>query len=250
MTRRVAVLVCGLTLLAAGRASAQLSAWNDRGFLNLSGAGQTGTSKDLTFDSSNTPGFGFVVYGENANVGARRSVTGGGGIFDVTAGARVWNNLGAAISFWRRSDNADATVTASIPDPAFFDKPRSVATSISGLTHKEKWVAVLGVFTVPMTDKIDVMVLAGPAVVSVDHEIPTGVSLSEGNSGPQLTFTRSTLSKSTWGYQLGVDGRYMITKMLGAGMFLRLSKATSDLSNAVSLESGGFQAGIGVRVRF
>jgi hypothetical protein len=253
MTRRVAVLVCGLVLFGAGRASAQLSSWDDRGFLNLSGGSQTGTSKDLTGDLT------FSVYGETASVGAKRHVDGGGGLFDVTAGARVWNNVGAAVSFWKRTDNADATVTASIPDLAFFDKPRSVSTTVPGLGHKETWVAVLAVYTVPVTDKIDVMILAGPAVTSVDHEIPCNntagsylcsVTMTEGSSGPQLTFTRSTLSKSIWGYQLGIDGRYMFTKMIGAGLFLRASKATANLNNSVSLDLGGFQAGAGVRVRF
>src|SRR5438552_1983052 len=98
MTRRVAALVCGFVLVVAGKASAQLIAWEDRAFVNLTGAGQTGNTKDLTTNFKS-----FSVYGETAAASGKQTVSTGGGLFDVTVGARAWNNLGIGLSFWSGS---------------------------------------------------------------------------------------------------------------------------------------------------
>src|SRR5689334_16442686 len=89
MTRRLAILVCGVTLFAASPAWAQLSSWTDKGFLNVSGAGGTGSTTTL-----NTTFTSFQVYQEAATATATQTVQTGGGFFDVTAGGRVWNNFG------------------------------------------------------------------------------------------------------------------------------------------------------------
>ncbi len=250
MTRRLALLVCGLTLLAATPARAQLSSWDDRGFLNLSGAGSSGSTKDFATSFNS-----FSIYQETATASATQTVKSGGGFFDITLGARVWNNIGIGFNYWKGSSKSvDAPVTASIPDPIFFDKPRAIATSITGLQYAETWVAVPFIFTIPATDKVDVMVFGGPALVSADLDVPNSTSFSmtvpEASSGPQLNFTKTSFSKKTWGYQFGVDGRYMITKVIGAGAFLRVTKATSNFNNTVSMDAGGVQVGGGLRVRF
>jgi hypothetical protein len=250
MTRRLAILVCGITLFAASPARAQLSSWTDKGFLNMSGAGGTGSTTTLT-----TTFKSFQVYQETATATGTQTIETGGGFFDLTIGARVWNNFGVGFDFWKGpSKTSDATVTSSIPDPVFFDKPRAISSTVSGLESSETWIAIPIFFMIPATDKIDVMIFGGPAVVSMSADVldPNSFSmvLPESASGPQLNFGHTTLSKSSWGYQLGVDGRYMFTKMIGAGVFLRVSKATSNLRSDVSIDNGGFQMGGGLRVRF
>lgn len=249
MTRRVAILACSVMFFAAGTASAQLSTWTDRGFLNLSGAGQTGSTTSLT-----TTFKSFSIYNETANGSAAQTLETGGGIFDITVGARVWNNLGVGFDFFKApSKTMNAPVAATVPDLAFYDTPRAVSTAVNNLEYAETWVAFPIVFMIPVTDKIDVMPFAGPALVSVHLDVvdPNTFSLaSEGTSGPQLNLASTTLSKKTWGYQLGVDARYMFNRTVGAGAFLRVTKATSNLTGAVSVDAGGFQVGGGLRVRF
>ena len=48
----------------------------------------------------------------------------------------------------------------------------------------------------------------------------------------------------------GIDGRYLISKRIGAGVFLRYAAAKANLTPATTLNVGGFQAGAGVRVKF
>src|SRR5262245_36625385 len=183
MTRRVAILACSVMFFAAGTASAQLSNWTDRGFLNLSGAGSTGSTTNLT-----TTFKSFSVYQETANGSAAQTLETGGGIFDITAGARVWHNLGVGFDFFKApSKTMDAPVAATVPDLIKYDNPRSVSTSVTNLEYTETWIAIPIVFMIPATDKIDVMPFAGPALVSVNLDVvdPNTFSLaSDGASGP------------------------------------------------------------------
>jgi len=52
------------------------------------------------------------------------------------------------------------------------------------------------------------------------------------------------------GVNVGVDGTYLFTPRVGAGIFLRYAGGSVDLPSAPGLKVGGFQAGIGARIRF
>ena len=53
-----------------------------------------------------------------------------------------------------------------------------------------------------------------------------------------------------YGVNVGFDANYMVTKMYGGGIFVRYNGATADLDNIGEVKAGGFQMGIGARVRF
>ena len=240
MAKKVTALVCGLLLFSAARAHAQLIPWKDRAFINLSGAAQT-AARDSKTD------FTFTLYQEPASVSALRTVK-GGAFFDFMAGYRVWKNFAVGLQFSSRTANGDAAVTGLIPDPIGFDQPRTVNSSISGLVHKERWTSIIVAYGLPATDKIDVILFAGPAVVKVQHEVPTAVSVTE--PGPTVSFTRSILSRSVWGSIAGADVRYMFTKNFGAGAFVRFQSATANMPGDLKVETGGVQAGGGLRIRY
>jgi hypothetical protein len=65
-----------------------------------------------------------------------------------------------------------------------------------------------------------------------------------------VTLDRRTISKGFWGIQIGVDGRYMFTEHIGAGLFLRYSGASGDVVDGLNLDLGGFQVAGGVRLKF
>lgn len=241
MSTRIAVLMGGILLATSVNASAQTS-WDDRIFLNVSVGGQVG-SRDTTVTLSPT------VYGEPASISTIRSV-GGSALYDVTVGRPISGNLGAAFSLSGRSASGDATMSASIPDPVFFDRPRTVTDNLPDMTHSERWFGFLATWRVPVNEKFDALLLVGPAVASVKHAAPTVVTVVEQPGGPQVTPTTENISKSFVGIQAGADLRYMLTENFGVGGFLRVSNASGTLVGDSDLSVGGFQVGVGVRVRY
>ena len=244
MTKRVAVgIVIGAGLFWASEARAQTAQGSGRAFLNVSGGIQTGSETVATAVS-------FPLYEETALVDASREVK-SSPIWDVTGGLRVRKNFAVALSVSGRSATTDGALLASIPHPVFFDQPRTVAGSVSDMKHSELWTSLLFAWMYPVTDKIEVMAMAGPAVVFVQHEVVTGVTVTEGSGNvPTLTVQLESLEKSPWGVMAGVDGRYTITSKIGAGVFLRYTAAKANLTSETQLNVGGFQVGAGVRVKF
>jgi hypothetical protein len=47
----------------------------------------------------------------------------------------------------------------------------------------------------------------------------------------------------------GLDVNYFFTSRLGAGLFVRYLRAQVDLPAASGVKAGGFQGGLGLRVR-
>lgn len=225
----------------APRASAQMT-WTDKGFVNLTGGVQVGSH---TLDTSTA----FDLYDEQATVGTTQKVK-GGGLFDVSAGYKVWRNFAIGAGYSMTSGKADATVSASVPDPVFFDRHRSITAAASGLKHKESVINLSGVWMVPVTDKIDVGVSAGPSIFNVKQDIPSTLTLAE--PGPTVSKVSVTSpSKTTVGLNFGVDVAYMINKRFGVGGLARYTWGSVDLEGASGkLTVGGFQAGAGLRVRF
>jgi hypothetical protein len=118
-----------LGLLAAPRiVSAQTMQWTDKGYVSISGGGQAG-SHDLGGSLS------FQQYEETATITTTQKVK-GGGLFDIGGAYRVWGkNLLAGVSFSHIASKSDVTLSATIPDPVVFDKPRTVTSSQTGAKH-------------------------------------------------------------------------------------------------------------------
>lgn len=236
-----ALLCLALCVTVAPKAHAQMT-WTDKGFLNVTVGGQAGSHDLATAES-------FGIYDETATVTSTQKVK-SGGLFDVSAGYKVWRNLAAGIGFSHVGSKADAAIRATIPDPVFFDRLRSVDSSAPGLKHSENVVHLMGVWMVPVTDKIDVGVSAGPSIFRVKQDLPTQVSIAE--PGPTVTgVTVTSVKETTVGINLGVDVTYLVTKRWGVGGLARYTRGSVDLAGASdSLTVGGFQIGGGLRVRF
>jgi hypothetical protein len=239
MLRSLAVV--GVFALVASTASAQ-GVQTDHLFVNVNVAAQAGSHpSDTTFTST--------VFQEDATVAVNRTIK-SGPIYDFAAGLRIRGRIGVAgsVTTWKKA--SDATAEASIPHPIFYDQPRMISGSVTGLQHQETWVGVLGTWLMPINRKMDLMVLAGPAVAFIVHEVPTSVSVSETSAGPDIRVTLVTEDKQLWGYQAGADVRYHLTSMIGVGGFVRMSGASGHIGDVAKLELGGFEAGGGVRLRF
>ena len=239
--KKTAVLCLLLFGLAAPRAQAQMQ-WTDKGFANINIGGQTGSHSVETTTT-------FVVYDENAQVTTTQK-TGGGFLFDINGGYKVWHNLVAAVGYTFMSDKTDGAVTAGIPDPVLFDHLRTVTTTADNLSHAEHAINFMGVYMVPVTDKVDVGISFGPTVFIVKQELPDTLTFTE--PGPTVTgLSKKEFSKTTAGINFGVDVTYLLTKNAGIGAIARYTWGSVDLEGAKdSLTVGGFQIGVGARYRF
>jgi hypothetical protein len=249
-TTRLALLVLGFTLALGSDAAAQMRAWEAKGFINVNFGVQSGTH-DLEQSGS------FPLYDETARFNGPLTVE-GGNLLDISGGARLWRNLAVAVTFSRVSDTSDTALTAQIPHPVFFNRPRTATASASGLEHRENAVHIHAMWVQPITDKLDVAIGAGPVFFSVTQQLVTGITVSEG-SAPFTTVTIggapvSEEKANKTGFSVGADVSFMATRHLGGGFFFRYAVASVDLpalgGNATSLDVGGTQVGGGVRVRF
>jgi hypothetical protein len=239
--KKTAVLCLAFCALAAPRAHAQMK-WTDKGFANINIGGQSG-SHDVETTTT------FVVYDEDAQVTTTQK-TGGGFLFDMNGGYKVWNNLVAAVGYTFMSDSTDGAVTASIPHPDVVGQPRIVTATAANLSHSEHAINFMGVWMVPVTDKVDVGISFGPTIFIVKQELPDTIMFTE--PAPTVTgITKKDVSKTTGGINMGVDVTYLLNKKMGVGGILRYTWGSVDLEGAKdSLTVGGFQIGIGGRYRF
>lgn len=244
MIRTACAVVVLSVCVGVGEAAAQVGTWSDRVFANVS-VGGGGRSTNPTVQSS------FPIYQETATVDSTWDAK-PGVLFDFTVGAKLYGNFGAAFNFSANSATGDAAVTSSIPDPITPVHPHTVSDTVPGLKHSEKFYAFLAVYDYPATDKIDVFLMAGPVVAQVKHDVVSSATVTSPPSQqpPLLSYQTTTLSNSVWGFQIGLDVRYMFTKQLGAGAFLRSNVAAGDLTDTIKVDVGGFQFGGGLRVKF
>jgi hypothetical protein len=240
MFRRLAVLACGCVFASATPALAQMQ-WADKAFVNLSAGLQVGSS-DVT--STQT----FDLYGETGTLTSAQDVK--GGLFiDGQAGYKIRKNLAVGLGVTFVNGKGDVDIAASVPDPVLFDTPRTVGASATELTHRETWFSALLTYVMPVTDKIDIFFSGGPAMVQVEQELPTAVTVTE--PGPVVSnVTVTKFSKSGIGFVVGGDVRYMITNRVGVGVTGRFSAASVDLTESAKVDAGGFQLGGGIRIKF
>ena len=234
-------LAAALMIAVVRPAEAQMT-WTDQGFVNVNFGGQAG-SADVNTQST------FELYGEDGSLSTAQDV-GGGGLFDIGFGYKVWRNLAIGIAYTRSGSTSDAAIAASVPDPNFFDRPRSLSAIASGLDHSQNQFHIQGTWMMPVTDKVDVGFSFGPTIFNVAQEIPTAITVNE--PGPTLASTTVVKeTKTTGGINFGVDVNYMFTPRYGAGVLVRYAWGSVEFDSADDSTSvGGFQIGVGFRFRF
>jgi hypothetical protein len=188
------------------------------------------------------------LYDEDLTVTGPRKI-GGGAVFDLSGGYRVWSNLAVGIGYSRFSDSSNVTVTAAVPDPLISDQPLVQQFDAGRLDHAENAVHLSAVWFWPVTDKIDVAASAGPSIFTVSDQAVTGVTVQP-NTSIATGITTSKDSKTGVGINAGVDVTYLVTRKIGAGFLLRYAGASVDLPTVDSLKVGGLQVGVGARYRF
>ena len=246
MTRTVVMAM--LVAAAAANANAQTQPPPaNLGFVNIS-FGTQPASRIVNVDES------FALYGETATFAAAQE-NGGGAVFDISGGYRIKPAFGVALGFTNFSNTSGGTLTTSIPNPLVFDQPLVSSAPVPDLEHSERTIHLSAVWFLPVTDKIDVALSIGPSFIMVSQDLVSSISVPAGTQNANATVT--TEKGTGVGVNLGIDGTYLFTRNFGAGLFLRWAGASVDLGTnpageplVEDLSVGGFQIGVGLRMRF
>ncbi len=114
--RTIKALILGTALLGGLATTAEAQNLEGRAYFNVSMGGQ---SQEQTFTDSAT----FDIYGEKAASAAGHSF-GGGDLFDVAAGYRVWKSLAVGLAYSANKNKNDAIVNVRVPHPVLFGQSR------------------------------------------------------------------------------------------------------------------------------
>ena len=143
--------------------------------------------------------------------------------------------------------------TASVPSPLFFNDFKTVDIGGANAKRTDRNVYILAVWFLPVTDKIDIALSAGPSFTHVKQELVTSVTVPAGTQDAIASV--ESQSGTAKGVNVGLDATYMFNKSIfkasyGGGIFIRYNGGSVDLESAPSVKAGGLQLGGGVRLRF
>lgn len=232
----------------AARAAARPA--NVRGVFTVSGLFQPGTH-----DFTDTREFSYNR--ETATTTGEYAIDGGGGI-DGGVFVRLWRQLGLGASVSSVTRVSDASFSARYPHPFFFGQSRAADTSADNLDRAEMGVHVSAAFFLPSTGRFGGVVYAGPSFFSVTQDAVETLAVTESYPYDTVAIapggSTAELSESAVGFHVGADVSWFFTSRFGLGAMARYAtaKASTAIGSGQSfdLEAGGFQAGLGLRVRF
>jgi len=220
--------------------------WTDRGYVVLNGVYQSGMP-------AFAEAFTYTEYVEKTTI-TTDYPTKKGPAFDGGGAVKVWRNLavGVSVSLARRS--TEGSVSGAIPHPFYFDKARSISGS-AAIERSENAVHVQALWVIPAGQRFLIAVGAGPSFFSVKQSLVQSLSFSQSYPYDTAMFTSATVSQPS-GSAVGVGGSvdvgYYFTRNVGLGGMVRYARATVPLpthDSTVEVDAGGFEAGLGLRVR-
>ena len=246
MRRIFAVVATLLALGPARSAGAQDRQWPERIWISVSGGIQTaGSGFDDAFD--------VPLYAETERVTVDYPAK-GGGLFAARGGYRVWKRLtiGAGVTHFSR--RADAQVQAQLPHP-FFDNQFRLVEGATSVLRAETGGDVLIGWMQPLSDRLRVIVTAGPSFLNVEQTVVTDVEFSETYPYDTAEFTGAATRRATrraTGFNAGADVMWMFSRRFGAGALVQYTHARARLgtgtNRSISVDLGGVQAAGGLRL--
>jgi FAD/FMN-containing dehydrogenase len=248
-TLRLLLGISSMTIGLAAPALAQPRTAAPRVFVGISGGSQTTTSEFADR-------FDFELYRETGTTRVTYPID-GGFLFDAGVGVRLWKGLGAGLSISRFARDGVAHTSTSLPHPFFLEQPRQIEDDAEGLRHEEVGVHIQAHYTVPITPRVQLTLMAGPTVLSVNQMMVNDVNYSEEYPYDTATFTgvdTTEVTASATGFNAGIDLRWLFTRNVGVGVLARVARATVELEPAsgrtVSVDAGGAQFAAGIRFAF
>lgn len=181
-------------------------------------------------------------------------------IYDFGGSVRLWRSLhaGAAVSIFDTSGSG--TVTARVPHPLQFNKPRTTTGDIANAGRQETGTHIMFGWSIPAANGLDFLLFAGPSFFSTEELLVKSLPLTLDNEVfpfDELPFPGAeteTLRENGVGYNVGVDMTWRFARHFGLGLLLRYSNGKEGFeptgSQPVEVTMGGLNAGGGLRLVF
>ncbi len=240
----IALLTTTIAVAAASPARAQ-SGPLERGYITAAvdflGAGSAFTDEIHPID-----------FGEAATIEGSYAVRFAPG-FAIGGGARVWRRLALGVEAGRVSRGNAVDIAAQVPHPFFFNKPRPVSGSATGLDRAELAVHVVASWVAPLSDRWQLSIGGGPSWINVDQAVVSDVTVSQAYPYDTATFAgvvTQKVSKGHVGFNAGLEAIYLFTPRAGLAFGTRVSHAHVPLTGTASTDAGGVHATAGLRLRF
>jgi hypothetical protein len=242
--KRAAAIVVLAAILRPASAAAQSGAWTDKGYAAINGFYQPSTS----FSDLVRP----IAFGEAAQVDTRYGIKAVPGA-DAAAGVRVWRNFAIGVDVGFLTKSGSGTVTAQMPHPFYFNRPRAVTGDASGLARSETAVNLEALVMLPIRARWQAALFGGPTWFMVNQDLVTNVTLTENYPYDTASFAGTTStrqSRGKAGVNVGGDVAYMLRPHVGIGVDVRFTRARIALTDTATVTAGGTHVGGGLRFRF
>lgn len=241
-----ALSMTAATALAQTPAVGAPSGRDNKVFVSINAGGQAQAHE---FDATVTT----PVYGQTATATTAAGID-GGPIFDLNAEYRFLGNVGflrnvgVGVGFSTFGKTGDLSGVASVPHPTFFNRHESVTLPPQGAKRSERSVYLTLVGSYKVTEEIDFTAYVGPSFLHVEQDVVNGLAVPAGTQDATITVERQ--SADAVGFIAGIDVSYYLTNRFGVGGFMRYNGGSVDLPAVENLDAGGFQLGLGVRIRY
>ena len=196
-----------------------------------------------------------LVYAENAVVNTTYDI-GRGLLFDGGVLVRIAGGFHAGVAVSSFAKGHDEAVAAAIPHPFFFNKPRPLDGVAANLERREVATHLQAAYIIS-PGRLDIALSAGPSWFHVEQDLVTGVTYTEAYPFDTATFAAASsarVSATRVGFNAGIDAGLRLSRHVGVGGLVRLSRATVELplpgAAGIKSDAGGVQAAGGVRFYF
>ena len=231
----LAIIMLGATVRPALAQSSET-----RGALSINGGLQTATS-----DFSDSVRFGHALFGPEEAALDTRYPASDDALFDIGGSVRVWRNLavGASVSWLTRETDAD--VTGRLPHPFWFDRPRGVSGTATGLARTETAVHVQAQWVIPFGRSVAVTLFGGPTWLNATQDLVADITFEQAYPFDSASYS---------GAHAGADVAYYFSERIGVGGMVRFSRGSVELDSPdgdiLKNDVGGVHTSGGLRIRF
>ncbi len=208
-----------------------------------------GQTQSRTFDTTVTQ----PVYSQTATATTTTGID-GGAFFDLSGEYRFakhggyLKHVGVGAGFSTFGKTGELTGAASVPHPTFFNRHANVTLPVQDAKRSERSFYLMAVGSYRVTGEIEVTAFLGPSFIRVSQELMTAIDVPAGTQDVNTLVEKQ--SATGVGVIVGVDGSYYVTPTIGVGAFMRYNGGSVDLAGAENVKAGGFQLGIGARIRY
>jgi len=152
------------------------------------------------------------------------------------------------------SGSPTAQITGSIPHPLLVNKPREISGTKPTL-HSETAVHVQAVYWMRPSDRVDLMVSAGPSIMRIQQDFVTDVTYTQSFPYDTATYQDATVTRAretAVGANVGAEVDWRVLRHVGVAAVGRYSRATATFpdTGVPGITVGGFHLGGGIRLLF